>query len=310
MSSSCKSLKSFTAFSFFLLLTRSIMYRRIYLRRLTSFNFFELLIDLRVSLLNVWFRMMNDYKVEMIGDELNELHVEFHGPKESTISIWLSLLFCCSSVNILSLYLAQSRVWDPRLYEMWFQPCMKVESGRSMCCSRNRIPMTLLTLLSRTRYITRTSVKGEKSQSCQSWQSDPFLLCRFMDTTFSANFWPICRFGFVCLNVLANDWNSTLGGCSIRFSRAKGYNTNSFPSLLLRSFSSLIVTDLLNVFDTFLPMLLREPNPSDPLNRDAASLMMTDKQQYGLILKGDLCSSRLRLTVTLDGTVPCLDIWL
>ncbi|KAF9602503.1 hypothetical protein IFM89_029802 [Coptis chinensis] len=38
--------------------------------------------------------------------------------------------------------------------------------------------------------------------------------------------------------------------------------------------------DLLNVFEVFLPQLLLYPNPSDPLNGDAASLMLKDKQQY------------------------------
>ncbi|XP_028094485.1 ubiquitin-conjugating enzyme E2-23 kDa-like isoform X1 [Camellia sinensis] len=39
-------------------------------------------------------------------------------------------------------------------------------------------------------------------------------------------------------------------------------------------------TDLLNVFEVFLPQLLLYPNPSDPLNGDAASLMMKDQKQY------------------------------
>ncbi|XP_042025270.1 ubiquitin-conjugating enzyme E2-23 kDa-like [Salvia splendens] len=38
--------------------------------------------------------------------------------------------------------------------------------------------------------------------------------------------------------------------------------------------------DLLNVFEVFLPQLLLYPNPSDPLNGDAASLMMKDKAEY------------------------------
>ncbi len=38
--------------------------------------------------------------------------------------------------------------------------------------------------------------------------------------------------------------------------------------------------DLVNVFESFLPQLLLYPNPTDPLNGDAASLMMRDRVQY------------------------------
>ncbi|KAG1326986.1 ubiquitin-conjugating enzyme E2 5 [Cocos nucifera] len=38
--------------------------------------------------------------------------------------------------------------------------------------------------------------------------------------------------------------------------------------------------DLLNIFEVFLPQLLLYPNPADPLNGDAASLMLKDQQQY------------------------------
>lgn len=47
------------------------------------------------------------------------------------------------------------------------------------------------------------------------------------------------------------------------------------------------IADLLNVFEVFLPQLLLYPNPSDPLNGDAASLMMKDKKQYDQKVKGD-----------------------
>ncbi|RYR77430.1 hypothetical protein Ahy_A01g001886 isoform C [Arachis hypogaea] len=40
------------------------------------------------------------------------------------------------------------------------------------------------------------------------------------------------------------------------------------------------LSDLLNVFEVFLPQLLLYPNASDPLNGDAASLMMKDKKLY------------------------------
>lgn len=38
--------------------------------------------------------------------------------------------------------------------------------------------------------------------------------------------------------------------------------------------------ELINVFEVFLPQLLLYPNPSDPLNGEAAALMMRDKSKY------------------------------
>lgn len=43
--------------------------------------------------------------------------------------------------------------------------------------------------------------------------------------------------------------------------------------------------DLINVFDMFLPQLLRYPNPDDPLNGEAAALMLREPDKYNARVK-------------------------
>ncbi len=38
--------------------------------------------------------------------------------------------------------------------------------------------------------------------------------------------------------------------------------------------------DLINIFDTFIPQLLLYPNPTDPLNSEAAKLYLKDYDKY------------------------------
>ena len=44
--------------------------------------------------------------------------------------------------------------------------------------------------------------------------------------------------------------------------------------------------DLINVFEVFLPQLLLYPNPTDPLNGEAAALMMREPEQYEARIRG------------------------
>lgn len=43
--------------------------------------------------------------------------------------------------------------------------------------------------------------------------------------------------------------------------------------------------DLVNIFDVFIPQLLRYPNPTDPLNGEAASLLLKDPDAYNKKVK-------------------------
>ena len=44
--------------------------------------------------------------------------------------------------------------------------------------------------------------------------------------------------------------------------------------------------DMINIFEVFLPQLLRYPNPTDPLNGEAAALLMREPRSYDVRVKG------------------------
>lgn len=45
--------------------------------------------------------------------------------------------------------------------------------------------------------------------------------------------------------------------------------------------------DMINIFEVFLPQLLRYPNPTDPLNGEAAALLMREPKAYEAKVKGE-----------------------
>lgn len=46
------------------------------------------------------------------------------------------------------------------------------------------------------------------------------------------------------------------------------------------------MADMFNIFETFLPQLLRYPNPNDPLNGEAAALLNRKAEEYDAKVKG------------------------
>ncbi|TIA88758.1 hypothetical protein E3P99_02412 [Wallemia hederae] len=58
--------------------------------------------------------------------------------------------------------------------------------------------------------------------------------------------------------------------------------------------------DLINIFEVFLPQLLRYPNPADPLNGEAAALSMRDPKSYETKIREYIQRYALPENVTLD----------
>ncbi len=69
--------------------------------------------------------------------------------------------------------------------------------------------------------------------------------------------------------------------CSVSYLSPKSVVRDGFfasPSRLEASLT--ILSELINIFEIFLPQLLRYPNPADPLNGEAAAILMRDPKSY------------------------------
>lgn len=91
--------------------------------------------------------------------------------------------------------------------------------------------------------------------------------------------------GSVCLDVISQTWSPMFGQWNVEVSTlepARGEMLTGGGASLPPPFSlsPFIHADLVNIFTLFLPQLLRYPNPTDPLNGEAAALMIRDKVAY------------------------------
>ena len=80
------------------------------------------------------------------------------------------------------------------------------------------------------------------------------------------------RSGSVCLDVINQTWSPMFG--------------ESFPIEIAVLHATIHIPDMINIFEVFLPQLLRYPNPSDPLNGEAAALLMRHPKEYEQRVKG------------------------
>ena len=110
--------------------------------------------------------------------------------------------------------------------------------------------------------------------------------------------------GSVCLDVINQTWSPMFGSCA------------PFPQGGTSLLTWIFVPDMINIFEVFLPQLLRYPNPNDPLNGEAAALLMRHPKEYEAKVKGAshcvndcparfLFSCRVRATVRDKGGCGC-----
>ncbi|KAF8819632.1 ubiquitin-conjugating enzyme subfamily protein [Cardiosporidium cionae] len=86
--------------------------------------------------------------------------------------------------------------------------------------------------------------------------------------------------GSVCLDVINQTWTPLYS----QFYSIRGVSPrivlHAIMQMKYATYSAMVCAGLVNVFEVFLPQLLTYPNPTDPLNGDAASLFMHDKKKY------------------------------
>ncbi|KAI7735333.1 hypothetical protein M8C21_029750 [Ambrosia artemisiifolia] len=82
--------------------------------------------------------------------------------------------------------------------------------------------------------------------------------------------------GTVCLDVLNQSWSPMFGKIILDLFKLNGIF--DIFLIIMNPFNGFV--DLVNVFEVFLPQLLLDPNADDPLNAEAANLLLGDKETY------------------------------
>ncbi|KAK7856924.1 ubiquitin-conjugating enzyme e2 5 [Quercus suber] len=239
--------------------------------------------------------MMSDYTVETINDGLNEFNVEFHGPKESLYEggVWKIRVELPDAYPYKSPSIGfVNKIYHPNVDELSGSVCLDVinQSWSPMFDLLNVFEVFLPQLL---LYPNPSDPLNGDAASLMMKDRKQMMSDYTVETI---------NDGLNEFNVEFHGPKESLyegGVWKIRVELPDAYPYKS-PSIgfvnkiyhpnvdelsgsvcldvINQSWSPMF--DLLNVFEVFLPQLLLYPNPSDPLNGDAASLMMKDRKQY------------------------------
>ncbi len=94
------------------------------------------------------------------------------------------------------------------------------------------------------------------------------------------------RSGSVCLDVINQTWSPMFGALQFPTCGRSWCLWAVHKTVRWKLRVEIASADLVNVFEVFLPQLLLYPNPTDPLNGEAAALLMREPESYNEKVRG------------------------